>query len=139
MASRNQNRWSLSSAGDQVSAVQETYSLRYSSDCVVYLLFGRDERNTQSNSNIWIKMTRSDLENPDVFRRALTHYLQDATDLGITHYYPFFGDILMRANPSDSPKNPKQDLVLIHTPVSPSLGLLTEASGGDVSSSAQSP
>ncbi|KUI63919.1 hypothetical protein VM1G_12034 [Cytospora mali] len=40
-------------------------------------------------------MTRQDLDSPETFRQALTQYIQDAIHLGVTHYYPYFGDIII--------------------------------------------
>ncbi|ROV94053.1 hypothetical protein VMCG_08259 [Cytospora schulzeri] len=94
MASTNQTS-SVTGVGDQAPAVQEPGTLRYNSDCVVYLFFGRDQSDPQSISNIWIRMTRPDLDSPDFCRRALTQYIQTAINLGLTHYYPYFGDILI--------------------------------------------
>lgn len=42
-----------------------------------------------------MRMTRADLQSVDTFKQALTRYLQSATDLGMTHYYPYLGDIMM--------------------------------------------
>lgn len=82
--------------GDQVPAAQQDPgNLHYSSDCVVYLFFGRDQGDPQGPSDIWIRMTRRDLDSPGAFRRALTQYIQSAVSLGTTHYYTHFGDILM--------------------------------------------
>lgn len=86
---------SVSSAGNQAPAAQEQGNLIYNSDCVVYIFFGRDQRDPQSISDIWIRMTRRDLDSPEAFRRALTQYIQSAIDLGMTHYYTYFGDVLM--------------------------------------------
>jgi hypothetical protein len=94
MSSTNQTG-SVAGAGVQAPAAEEPGSLRYNSDCIVYIFFGSDQRDPQNFSSIWIRMTRSDLDSPDMFRRALTQYIQAAIDLGVTHYYPYFGDILM--------------------------------------------
>lgn len=80
---------------DNQAPVTEQSNLRYSSDCVVYIFFGRNCRNPQNTSSIWIRMTRQDLDSPETFRQALTRYIQAAMNLGTTHYYSHLGDILM--------------------------------------------
>lgn len=40
-------------------------------------------------------MTRADLDSAYTFNKSLTQYIQCATELGMTHYYPYLGDILM--------------------------------------------
>lgn len=42
-----------------------------------------------------MRMTRADLDSAYTFKKSLTQYIQCATDLGMTHYYPYFGDIMM--------------------------------------------
>ncbi|KAG6357294.1 hypothetical protein INS49_015172 [Diaporthe citri] len=45
-----------------------------------------------------MRMTRADLDSAHTFKKSLTQYIQCATDLGMTHYYPYFGDIMMWQN-----------------------------------------
>lgn len=94
MASINQTS-NVTGAGDEAPAVQESGNLHYNSDCVVYIYFGKERRDAQSISDIWIRMTRGDLDSPEAFRRALTQYIQEALSIGMTHYYTYFGDIIM--------------------------------------------
>ncbi|ROV87990.1 hypothetical protein VSDG_09199 [Cytospora chrysosperma] len=94
MSSTNQTG-SVAGAGVEAPAAQEPENLRYNSDSIIYIFFGRDQRDPQNFSSIWIRMTRADLDSPDTFRRALTQYIHAAIDLGVTHYYPYFGDILI--------------------------------------------
>lgn len=77
------------------SEVTDPPSLLYSSSCVIYLFLGKGIRHSEELSTIWMRMTRADLQSVYTFKQALTRYLQSATDLGMTHYYPYLGDIMM--------------------------------------------
>lgn len=75
--------------------VTDPPSLLYSSSCVVYMFLGKRIGHSEEFSTIWMRITRADLQSVDTFKQALTRYLQSATDLGMTHYYPYLGDIMM--------------------------------------------
>jgi hypothetical protein len=77
---------------DEMTAAQ---SLIYSSSCVIHIFLGKSIRQSEGISTIWVKMTRADLHSVDTFKQALTQYLQHAINLGMTHYYPFLGDVMM--------------------------------------------
>lgn len=85
---------SVGSSGDQDEGTDPS-SLLDSSTCVVHIFLGKRIRHAEEFSTIWAEMTRADLHSVDTFRQALTQYLQHATNLGITHYYPFLGDVMM--------------------------------------------
>lgn len=73
----------------------EPPSLVYSSTFVLYMFLGKRIRGVEDVSDIWVRMTRADLDNTYTFSKSLTQYIQSAIDLGMTHYYPYFGDIIM--------------------------------------------
>ena len=54
-------------------------------------IIGHDE----DLATIWVRMTIGDLHSVNTFKRSLTKYVQCAIDLGMTHYYPYLGDIIM--------------------------------------------
>lgn len=88
--------WSMTGAGNfEAPAVQEQTSLHHNSECVVYMFFGKDQRDPESVSSIWLRMMRQDLVSPEIFQGALTQYILSAIDLGMTHYYPYLGDVFM--------------------------------------------
>lgn len=82
---------------DQASPPQTTEppSLVYSSTCVLYIFLGKRITGADNMSTIWVRMTGADLDSAYTFKKSLTQYIQSATDLGMTHYYPYFGDIMM--------------------------------------------
>lgn len=94
MASQTQ---SLDVGRDQPSSAQVTEppSLIYSRTCVLYIFLGKRIRGSEDVSTIWMRVTRADLDSAYTFKKSLTQYIQCATDLGMTHYYPYFGDIMM--------------------------------------------
>lgn len=59
------------------------------------MFLGKRIRGVEDVSTIWVRMTGADLDSPYTFKKSLTQYIQTATDLGMTHYYPYFGDIMM--------------------------------------------
>lgn len=73
----------------------EPPSLVYSTTCVLYIFLGKRIRDVEDVSTIWVRMTGADLDNTYTFKKSLMQYIQSATDLGMTHYYPYFGDIMM--------------------------------------------
>lgn len=71
-------------------------SLNYSSSCVVYLFLGQKATGQPTEQyDAWVRMTRADLENANTFKQALTRYIESSVDFGMTHYYPYFGDVMM--------------------------------------------
>lgn len=59
------------------------------------MFLGKKIGDEEDISTIWVRMTGADLDTAYTFRKSLTQYIQCATDLGMTHYYPYFGDIMM--------------------------------------------
>lgn len=59
------------------------------------MFLGKRIRGVENVSTIWVRMTRADLDSAYSFKKSLTQYIQVATDLGMTHYYPYFGDIMV--------------------------------------------
>ncbi|KAJ0108344.1 hypothetical protein J7T55_005321 [Diaporthe amygdali] len=77
---------------DPSSDQNSPMDMNYSSSYVVYIFLGQKPPGQYDN---WVRMTRADLENVNTFKQALTRAIKTCLDAGMTHYYPYFGDVIM--------------------------------------------